>query len=239
MGHIYKNSSVTIAAEAIDTCEKSFFDQANIDRGRASYPITISCRSSKYGLEGELSFQICPSPEGQNHLSHRAWTFQEQTLSPRLLLLNSEMICWKCREKSYHEDHPLEDMSYSGYSAQKPNRTCMSSSEFKARDAAQFTYEPNFKSSIMQLWSCIIWDFTRRGITYSTDRLPAILGIAKENYRHQEWTYLAGLWKEDIHMGLLWSTRDAATRPRDYVAPSWSWAALDMQGAAGKRTGIN
>ena len=42
--------------------------------------------------------------------------------------------------------------------------------------------------------------------------------------------YLAGIWKQNFLIGLLWSassTRNRLTKPTKWRAPSWSWAALD------------
>ncbi|KAL5331591.1 hypothetical protein ACEPPN_001125 [Leptodophora sp. 'Broadleaf-Isolate-01'] len=178
MGDIYKRASITIASEAVGKCTKSYFEQANIDRGRAHYPISIPVCSGTHGL-GLLSFQFVPGYEGDNHLNRRAWTLQEQILSPRLLVLNSEM-----------------------------------------------------------LWGSIMWNFTRCAITFPSDRFPAISGLAREVYRHTDWAYVAGLWKEYIHLGLLWSTRDVASPAKEYVAPSWSWASLDIRGPVGDRAGM-
>ncbi|KAH9206680.1 hypothetical protein DL95DRAFT_315137 [Leptodontidium sp. 2 PMI_412] len=91
----------------------------------------------------------------------------------------------------------------------------------------------------MQLWGSIMWNFTRRAITFPSDRFPAISGLAREVYRHTDWTYVAGLWKEYIHLGLLWSTRDVASPAKEYVAPSWSWASLDIRGPVGDRAGMS
>jgi hypothetical protein len=40
--------------------------------------------------------------------------------------------------------------------------------------------------------------------------------------------YLAGLWKGDIHRGLLWRPKDPRkmTVYAEYTAPTWSWASL-------------
>jgi hypothetical protein len=40
------------------------------------------------------------------------------------------------------------------------------------------------------------------------------------------YTYKAGIWQEDAHRGLLWSTTGTAKRTSQYIAPTWSWASL-------------
>ncbi|CAM6006497.1 unnamed protein product [Sphagnum balticum] len=53
-------------------------------------------------------------------------------------------------------------------------------------------------------------------------------GIAKEIRSRigETYTYRAGLWQEDIHRGLLWSTKGQAIVGSQYSGPSWSWASV-------------
>ncbi|QKD61041.2 uncharacterized protein FOBCDRAFT_244617 [Fusarium oxysporum Fo47] len=66
---------------------------------------------------------------------------------------------------------------------------------------------------LIQLWEGLISDYTYRELTKSSDRLPALSGIAK--------------WLHDLHRQLAWfSCTTQNPRPR-YRAPSWSWASID------------
>jgi hypothetical protein len=71
-------------------------------------------------------------------------------------------------------------------------------------------------------------EFVVRKLTFEVDRLPAISGIAKEIRSRigETYTYRAGLWQEDIHRGLLWSTKGQALAASQYSGPSWSWASV-------------
>ena len=52
-------------------------------------------------------------------------------------------------------------------------------------------------------------------------------GIA-ENYPDNSAQYSAGLWHFDLPSQLLWSTsRPFSQRPKEYRAPTWSWASID------------
>jgi hypothetical protein len=68
--------------------------------------------------------------------------------------------------------------------------------------------------------------YRKRRLTFEKDKFPALSGIAMEMAERIKYTYVAGLWLEDIHAGLLWSTFGTNCRPPEYVAPSWSWACL-------------
>jgi hypothetical protein len=53
--------------------------------------------------------------------------------------------------------------------------------------------------------------------------------VAKEVQRHWGKYYKAGLWLEDLHFGLVWSTPGlGTTRTATYLAPSWSWASVNF-----------
>lgn len=86
-------------------------------------------------------------------------------------------------------------------------------------------------SALYEEWrQMVIPLYTRRELTYITDRLPALSGMAKyvANYCQDE--YLAGLWRGDIHLGLLWSIKNFPDKcPVSYIAPSFSWASVDRE----------
>ena len=63
-----------------------------------------------------------------------------------------------------------------------------------------------------------------RDISFETDRLVAWSAIAREVGRRSNWEYLAGLWKQDMHRGLLWFYEGYGRGFSNYVAPNWSWA---------------
>ncbi|KAL9618622.1 MAG: hypothetical protein Q9160_006663 [Pyrenula sp. 1 TL-2023] len=95
-------------------------------------------------------------------------------------------------------------------------------------------------------WYLIIEEYSHMNLTFESDKLPAVLGMAKRwtaPYDAGDYIEGAGLWKSDIIRGLLWrpdfhSFREEGAqvrtfsnkpirRPSEWRAPSWSWAALD------------
>jgi hypothetical protein len=71
-------------------------------------------------------------------------------------------------------------------------------------------------------------EYSHRDLTYSTDKLPAISGIAVA-VSNNLGSYMAGLWSANIRECLGWKVIGDECRkaPREYRAPSWSWAAVD------------
>jgi hypothetical protein len=87
------------------------------------------------------------------------------------------------------------------------------------------------------LWLSVRAEYAKRHLTYPCDRLPAISALAAEVATKTRWTYLAGLWKENLFSELHWHVvKDdsgfiGVDSPQmgaemQYVAPSWSWASV-------------
>jgi hypothetical protein len=80
-------------------------------------------------------------------------------------------------------------------------------------------------------WLETVEDYSGRAFTRSSDRLPALSGLATELEMVLKCEYVAGLWRSGLLMGLLWVS-DHTRKPRNteltncYQAPSWSWASI-------------
>jgi hypothetical protein len=82
-------------------------------------------------------------------------------------------------------------------------------------------------SEAFQRWYDILEDYAFRALSVSSDKLPAISGLAHEFSGQVRSTYKAGIWLEDIHRGIFWSYSERGIKLDSYRAPSWSWAAMD------------
>jgi len=88
------------------------------------------------------------------------------------------------------------------------------------------------QSTIHNLWYSMVDAYSVRQLTFPSDKLPAMAGIAS---RVQEIThdhYLAGHWRRDMERSLFWESPtldliDPPARAANYRAPSWSWASID------------
>lgn len=85
-------------------------------------------------------------------------------------------------------------------------------------------------------WMTVVEDYTRRAAGYESDKLVACAAIAEQFQGALCCEYLAGLWRSDaLLVHLLWMARTQQddspasrhTRPAEYRAPSWSWAAIE------------
>lgn len=77
-------------------------------------------------------------------------------------------------------------------------------------------------------WCQLISDFSETKLTYETDRLYAIHGLASVLIRRLNAEYFNGIFRGGIAQGLLWYHRsgshEACKRPENAQLPSWCWA---------------
>ena len=88
--------------------------------------------------------------------------------------------------------------------------------------------------NLLSQWIEMYEDYTRRQITYDSDRIPAFAGIAEEYQSLICKPYVAGIWDIWIERQLLWRTKNPSITSRfvPNSAPSWSWLSIkgDMVG---------
>ncbi|KAK3360910.1 heterokaryon incompatibility protein-domain-containing protein [Lasiosphaeria ovina] len=83
----------------------------------------------------------------------------------------------------------------------------------------------------IQAWFSCIEEYSPRKLTFSTDKLPAVAGLAAlfQFGLANAGEYLAGLWSGYLVRCLSWeaSGMESNRASAIYRAPSWSWAACD------------
>ncbi|KIW99704.1 uncharacterized protein Z518_11117 [Rhinocladiella mackenziei CBS 650.93] len=142
-------------------------------------------------------------------LSKRAWTMQEQMLASRMIHFAKREMIWECNSALLCECMEL-DGQYSPFAInQKP---MLMTSHWSVK---------NFKT-----WYKVVEEVTNRNITKPGDILPCLSGLARRFQDAGAGTYLAGLWLDDLLLGLLWEGSQHCSRATPYRAPSWSWASV-------------
>ncbi|KAF1930131.1 HET-domain-containing protein [Didymella exigua CBS 183.55] len=147
-------------------------------------------------------------------LKYRAWAFQELLLSPRVLHLTSTAMAFECDTYTQLERGPNSDVLYGIDTERK--RLVHVASDFTGKDC----------NTYYDRWLQLVQSYSQLQLTYKTDRLPALSGIAYLVASKTKDTYIAGLWKEDIAAGILWYVWPCQPATPTYVAPSWSWASV-------------
>jgi hypothetical protein len=215
MAKIYENSYVAIMASRAKSVEEGFLHPRShfgADGRSPGFRLQYETKNGRRGsvvLVEESSSQTYADP-----LSLRAWAYQEFILSPRILdygELRTTWICWA-------DINPTDGF-------------LSTPTSYWSRQRFQQIISPSIKANSVsprQLWSTLVLCYMRSSITDPYDRLPALAGIAERLNTIMKDEYIAGCWKSNIWLDLLWWHEDgrSRTRPARYFAPSWSWASI-------------
>jgi hypothetical protein len=138
-------------------------------------------------------------------LDKRAWTLQEQILSTRTIFFTRAELQWACNGDLICECEEGTFMSAS-----------LRISWGKGEDFYKF-------------WSHILKEYTSRKLSFRTDKLPALAGIASRIHEATGSTYLAGIWKDNAIFDLCFRVYHSGkgTPSNSYRAPTFSWASID------------
>jgi hypothetical protein len=219
MGSIYSNSVLNLSAtDSVDGDGGLFFCR----EARKVYCWKLNLKNEHGSMDSQVSKLWLCCPEnfeckhwGDDVLSARAWTCQERCLAPRSLAFGQKELAWECREYMASETLPN---GFNSVSATIPG--ILTSLRWPQLTA----------QSLLKVWDSIVSDYSKGKLTYWSDKLVAISGIARLVKQQFDMHYLAGLWREYMVRQLVWYTRVASVSPTDrYQAPSWSWAAVNSQ----------
>jgi hypothetical protein len=166
-------------------------------------------------------------------LNSRGWVFQERLLSLRVVHFGAEQIVWECEHVKACETYP--DTANKG----PPN----------AALSTHFLDMKNFATELRKVrpgqvdraalgrkhgrdyasWRTVVELYSRLKLTFATDVLVALGGLAQVMKNAVGDEYLAGLWRDDIAHQMLWErigTTDlkGISTCEKFIAPSWSWA---------------
>lgn len=158
----------------------------------------------------------------------RTWVYQERSLSLRTLHLHSSEAVWICNE--------MQRCECAAFNANPmPGDELSELSTTKAQIAK--LAQTNDVKAMHGLWRTVVEDISILDLTFESDRLPALSGLASKfsEYFPKNERYLAGLWEGDLLRDLLWKSTGrqqtgGPTRVRIPGTPSWSWASLAWGG---------
>ncbi|KAG7294527.1 hypothetical protein NEMBOFW57_004602 [Staphylotrichum longicolle] len=240
MKHMYEGAVVTIAADAgrDSSCGLSSANKRREFRGTsipgwehlivapaaqsgdtpAHFPSTYPHDDPLIVVDGKL-----PSRERNDGslLQMRGWTFQERVLAPRVLHYGEHELGWECASalacecragRWWYGDKEAHESFYKADWCTEPG--------------------PGASLEFSLQWMSLVARYSARALTYPSDKLPALAGLAARVARSTSCTYLAGHWKEDLGRTLLWTAGSVprlmgGERLAEYHAPSWSWASVN------------
>jgi hypothetical protein len=134
-----------------------------------------------------------------------------------------EQIFWYCREKPrFSETFPQGDPSAT-YTLRWPR------DELKSDVLHLFSSaNDNSREEFLKTWDHCIRVYSEASLTYETDKLVAISGIARAMQDVIGDRYVAGIWQSQLSSQLFWNVTVPWKGPsKEYVAPSWSWASVN------------
>lgn len=202
MASVYGGSSINIAATAaIDGNGGCFLrDPSFVGKVQTVQGVDSSAKMYSFA-PSNLYYHGVPN----THLAERAWCFQERLLAPRTLHFGTGDLFWECKTKDACESFP------NGIS------------NIFVRDDFRLSRKP-----LSDIWHEIVALYSGTKLTYSSDKLIALSGVAYAAQLESNGVYCAGLWRADMEEQLCWSPLMVRRpRPKGYRAPSWSWAAID------------
>jgi hypothetical protein len=218
MSDIFENSYLTISALRARDGDGGLFHLRKQDNTylRAQDGTLLGLRRREYGLAEDVHV---------SSTGNRGWILQEKILSPALLHFGNSQMHWECKNATISEARAHTHIPGSG-----PLKYALHEAQ---RQGCHLYPQGHFIA-----WNMIMQRYSRMDLTSEYDRLPAILGLARRFQQSLRVTFVAGLWLEDLHRGLLWNRDRISTsrqseqdhevkQPRVLAkcatAPSWSW----------------
>ncbi|KAI9641959.1 hypothetical protein NHQ30_009828 [Ciborinia camelliae] len=200
--------SLCIIQQDQEDCEKESIRMASVYSNSYLNLAATGSSDSRGGMDDSL---ITP-------LLSRAWVFQERQLAPRTLHFHPTEMAMECKATLRCECTGL-DKIFSNANKEPSDLNDLEDWE------------------VFERWFDVVKEYAILSLSYANDRLVALSGIATVFQEHQKSAYLAGIWKNDLARGILWSvlqnkinrekkptifTRRLRVEP--HFAPSWSWA---------------
>ncbi|KAH9871969.1 hypothetical protein J1614_006228 [Plenodomus biglobosus] len=201
MTQIYTNAHITLsAASSADAYEGCFFASSTSHSSRTLEFVGKDGKPYNFHCREKISSRDMP-------LAKRGWTYQERLLSNRIIHFTKEELVWECNERCVCECSAVGHYNGGGPGLGLIKQLC------GLRDNSQ----------IEDIWQSIIEDYSERSLTYPSDRLPAIQGLAKMVPATMG-AYLAGHWSATLIQSLCWCSIERPLQSCIWRAPSWSWA---------------
>jgi hypothetical protein len=196
---------------------------------------------------------ICCGIPGQISTAHsvlddRGWILQERVMARRLLHWSIYEISWECSSLYASERQPHGQLHKFDRPWWAANRDSPGTGNVEAYDSRSLRRvgevlrapddpdSPPFEDEKSKggLWHSLVKEFTRRELTFSSDRLPAMSGLSQayaKAARIPYSDYYLGMWKGLFIQDLCWyrsgtPTVEAGWGLRDEKVPSFSWASL-------------
>lgn len=199
MGEIYRNAELTIAGALSASSKESFLKCRDAIADPTIDVTFIDAAKRSYGLKACRFMELHEDTEN-GPLHQRAWCLQEYFLSTRIVSYENSEIRWRCSKEAACQ--------------------CSSATRLPSKTYEVLLNPDNFEPwEVLNVWTEIVVRYSARKLTFATDRLPALAGVASIIQKTTKWAYLGGLWTDEIVRSLCWSTA-ARPLPEDATLPA-------------------
>lgn len=254
MGEVYRNSFLTIAASLASSDSEGFItprtkhiakdvlvEHASFPGGSASFRIRVALGKH---LRHDVNSHIRDSyrsnlivPAGaMEPLDYRAWAFQERLVPDRLLSFRLNELEWDCvgccdcECGDRFRDFRTDGWDFRNGSGRQVYQALRELGQVKDTHPSL-----QWQKHIYRQWRTnIVPSYMQLKLTKEMDRLHAVSAVAEGLEEILQDTYLSGLWRSDLELGLTWIAGALGTNPPNpgrlparYRAPSWSWASIE------------
>ena len=223
MDQIYKNARLTISAASAERCQDGFLARrswrGDFSPSTSYSSIPFACPNGKTGNVSLRESMIYYSQ--MEPLNRRGWALQESILSSRVLIYSSWQMLWQCQTRKNWEGGRAD------YFITDPSELSALENLRLEDESGKGNVSEETENALWTSWTDLVYQYSRRALTESSDKLPALSGLAARYQKDTNDVYCAGLWKANLLKGLKWQVPEPTDhRPSIYRAPTWSWASV-------------
>lgn len=222
MTQVYHDATLMISASAASDSSCGILKRTDV------------FRSPTFGTDNSFLWQS-PHTEGcigaEEPLGRRAWAFQEGAMAKRILSFGGQQMLWDCNACKYTESYGTTPFNHPPY-VLRPVYDPLTRGDFlelmrhKSPDVRRINSKRNPLHLRLAHWYDCVRGYAHLELTYASDKLPALSGLAHGLRVPELGEYLAGLWEVDIFRGMCWFYCVGGFEFKQeytcYVAPSWS-----------------
>ncbi|KAI0147412.1 heterokaryon incompatibility protein-domain-containing protein [Xylariaceae sp. FL1272] len=251
MADVYTNAFCNISADWGSEQNGLFFDRYPEDFDVPSLDFTIDGE----GVESTEPMVIVDGPAAgfwndqvtHSPLNKRAWVLQERLLSCRNVHFCPQEVLFECCETAACERYPdgLPLPEFSGDAPLPKIFEWSKENEYVNSLTERWKYAGARSETAHAIWADNVTQYSSCQLTFGSDKLIAVAGLAKYFEAARNDIYVTGLWAKNIAAEMAWhrswvnprvhhfqrnvavatqSSQGSAT----YRAPSFSWAAIDF-----------
>ncbi|KAF5641866.1 uncharacterized protein FTJAE_3938 [Fusarium tjaetaba] len=166
-------------------------------------------------------------------LLDRGWCLQEWLISPRVMHWTTHGLVWECSEGFFWEGEAgfkrelresFPDDPHYWYHRERSHSLFMTVLTEDHEQLLALMVRSEERVDLGQCWMALITQYSHMHLSFSSDKLAAIQGIASLLSRRHGVDYFAGIFRLPVMIHLFWRPVDPQSSSFDCENfPSWSW----------------